>query len=799
MVRIGRILGISCACCCALLLIACGGRDIVGPDALAGGEPEAVASPVAEMGLPGLLADDEVIIKTPPRAASAYTVNSYDGADYELAECHAVEYGLQHPGTPHVYDALGLWSKYSPYIDVPGIPVHYGFARYRLAGVGQAYPPAEFRKLVIEATPAYASDFPFPDDGLFPTPEYFLAVADWDHGGWQFIGGPYGELPEICVDLTTLGFTYLSPLHGHLDFLIVVPAEHNVLVHNSYLVLGDDNAGPPPAPPIPGVDAKTHEFYRAYRYNLTRTELGLYGSRYGQWGLEELGSDTGYAMYYRSKRWFRNHIGDPSNLKGITIQARPETPQSYSHDEYYFALPNFDTGGWEYFGPIDDYPEAYVDLSGVTYNFLSPLGNFYYMILVKENNGIVLENAVFNVKPKVEWQMFKHNTRRTSCTPHDGPTTNAVKWWFDVEYSHGQPILAPNGNLYTYAHRDFAPGAWSEDMAALDAGTGVLQWRIAYGRRRGPGTPCVGADSALYFGSSGTLGGALEAYWADGTNKWLYMWPSMGPNTSPMMDSAGTLYTGNSDGALYAVKQVPAGGGTFTPAIDWTYSTGAPVMSAPARDGLGRFHVANLDTSGPVPVTKFYCVQTGGTLAWMAGGFGFAVCYSTPAVGRGNTVYYSYNAKEPYQIHWPPDHGVVIALNPDGSIKWVYDCDYGVAGATKDCDIWGSPAIGPDGTVWVGTEDNNVLGLNGTTGALQWEFSTSGEVRTTPAVDGSGRVYFGSDDGYVYCIEPTGGSSTPILIWSYDTGDEVRCSPSIGANGVLYVGSDSGILYAFGT
>lgn len=798
MVRIGRILGISFACCCALLLIACGGRGTVGPDALSGQEAGAIPPPVAESGLPGLPADDEVIIKTPPRSASAYVVNNYDGADYELAECHAVEYGLQHPGTSHVYDALGLWSKYSPYIDYPRIPVHYAFARYRLAGVGQAYPHRDFRKLVIEATPAYASDFPFPDDGLFPTPEYYLAIANWDTSSWQFIGGPYGELPEICVDLTTLGFTYLSPRHGHLDFLIVVPAEHNVLVHNSYLVLGDDNAGPPPAPPAPEAGAKTHEFYRAYRYNLMGRELGLYGSRYGEWGLEELGSDTGYAMYYRPKRWFRNHIGDPSNLKGITIRARPETPQSYSHDEYWFALPNFDTGGWEYFGPIDDFPRAYVDLSGVNFNYLSPLGNFYYMILVKQNNGIVLERAVFNVKPKVEWLMFKHNTRRTSCTPHDGPTTSAVKWWFDVEYSHGQPVLAPNGNLYTYAHRDFAPGAWSEDMAALNADTGALQWRMSYGRRVTPGTPCVDGDSALYFGIYGTLTGALSAHWPDSTAKWSYAWPSYEGCTSPAIDNTGTLYTGISDGTLYAIKQVPGGGGTYTPAVDWTYSTGAPVVSAPALDGLGRVHVAHYDTSGAVPVTRFYSVQMGGVLVWFLG-LSFAQCYSTPAVGRDNTVYYSYNAKEPYQVHWPPDHGVVVAFNPDGTIKWEYHCDYGVAGATKDCDIWGSPAIGPDGTVWVGTEDNNVLGLNGATGALLWEFSTSDEVRTTPAVDGSGRVYFGSDDRHVYCIEPTGGSSTPTLVWSYDTGDVVRGSPSIGANGLLYISNDAGILYAYGT
>ena len=48
---------------------------------------------------------------------------------------------------------------------------------------------------------------------------------------------------------------------------------------------------------------------------------------------------------------------------------------------------------------------------------------------------------------------------------------------------------------------------------------------------------------------------------------------------------------------------------------------------------------------------------------------------------------------------------------------------------------------------------------------IQWEFFTEGPVRFAPAVY-HGKVYVGSDDGYVYCIDSRDGS----LVWKYRAG-----------------------------
>jgi outer membrane protein assembly factor BamB len=56
-----------------------------------------------------------------------------------------------------------------------------------------------------------------------------------------------------------------------------------------------------------------------------------------------------------------------------------------------------------------------------------------------------------------------------------------------------------------------------------------------------------------------------------------------------------------------------------------------------------------------------------------------------------------------------------------------------------------SPAIGADGTVYVGEDTNTALtALDGATGAVKWRYSVGGQVLSSPAVGKDGTVYFGA-------------------------------------------------------
>jgi len=73
--------------------------------------------------------------------------------------------------------------------------------------------------------------------------------------------------------------------------------------------------------------------------------------------------------------------------------------------------------------------------------------------------------------------------------------------------------------------------------------------------------------------------------------------------------------------------------------------------------------------------------------------------------------------------------------------------------------------------------------------ALQWQYKTGGAVRSTPLI-ADGKVYVGSADGYVYCIDTTGKA-----VWKYKAAAAVHSSPAL-ANGNIFFNDRNNNLYA---
>jgi len=72
----------------------------------------------------------------------------------------------------------------------------------------------------------------------------------------------------------------------------------------------------------------------------------------------------------------------------------------------------------------------------------------------------------------------------------------------------------------------------------------------------------------------------------------------------------------------------------------------------------------------------------------------------------------------------------------------------------------------------------------------RWKFKTGGEV-TSSAVVAGGRVYIGSTDANVYCLDLATGRK----VWSFATGDAVEAPPTVLGE-LVYVGSVDTFLYA---
>ncbi|MHA1840314.1 MAG: beta-alanine-activating enzyme beta-propeller domain-containing protein [Candidatus Ranarchaeia archaeon] len=93
-----------------------------------------------------------------------------------------------------------------------------------------------------------------------------------------------------------------------------------------------------------------------------------------------------------------------------------------------------------------------------------------------------------------------------------------------------------------------------------------------------------------------------------------------------------------------------------------------------------------------------------------------------------------------------------------------------------------SPAVS-NGRVYIGSNDGGVYCLNGVTGALLWHYSTGSDVPSSPTVFNE-RVYIGSYDSKIYCFN----ASTGAILWTYTTGGLILSSPAI-MDGKVYVGS----------
>ena len=67
--------------------------------------------------------------------------------------------------------------------------------------------------------------------------------------------------------------------------------------------------------------------------------------------------------------------------------------------------------------------------------------------------------------------------------------------------------------------------------------------------------------------------------------------------------------------------------------------------------------------------------------------------------------------------------------------------------------MFSSPAIGSDGTVYVGSDDHKLYAINGKSGVKLWEFETGDYVTSSPAIGSDGTVYVGSWDKKLYAIK----------------------------------------------
>ncbi len=163
-----------------------------------------------------------------------------------------------------------------------------------------------------------------------------------------------------------------------------------------------------------------------------------------------------------------------------------------------------------------------------------------------------------------------------------------------------------------------------------------------------------------------------------------------------------------------------------------------------------------------------YAISPAGVQLWKFS-LGPVHCASTPAVGKDGTLYVGCQ------------DGGFYALSSQGKKLW----EYRMGG-----DVDSSAAIAPDGTIYVGSDDHKLYAFK-PDGALKFAVTTQGAIRSSPAIGQDGTVYVGSSDNSLYAVRPTG-----VVAWTYRTADRIFSSPMVDGNGVVLFGSEDDRLYA---
>jgi outer membrane protein assembly factor BamB len=232
--------------------------------------------------------------------------------------------------------------------------------------------------------------------------------------------------------------------------------------------------------------------------------------------------------------------------------------------------------------------------------------------------------------------------------------------------------------------------------------------------------------------------------------------------------------------------------GPSSPNLAWTFDAGGPIQAAPAVLEDGTIVVASLGG-------KLFGLGANGELRYSVD-LGERV-YAAPlvqndAVFVGSDAHKFFGLSKEGAIRFrldadgdvdtgasPTPWGgivfasgkVVYAAKPDGTVLWRVQ-------ARRKC--YSSPAVGTDGTVFVGSQDHHFYAIT-SEGKVKWSVDLGADVDSSPAIEDDGTVVVGTDQSEVVALSPEG----PEIRWRVNVGGYVRGAISIGRDGTIFVGT----------
>jgi len=344
-------------------------------------------------------------------------------------------------------------------------------------------------------------------------------------------------------------------------------------------------------------------------------------------------------------------------------------------------------------------------------------------------------------------------------------------------------------------------GLDSCDNHSLPLQMGDVKWEVPTGKI-GWSAPAIGADGAVYISDmDGYLYGIIDkdSLWE---HKWKPVWlaDDIGESSPTMTADGKKLYLGSNTrpSRFFSIN-------TEDGSVNWEFTIpdnpnlyGGGLVSSPALSvdektiyvGTGPWD-SDLE---PGPTTwlddRLFAFEDLGDsvkVKWVfqpkeetdAVRFSF---FGNPAVDSDGSIYAGTFGGYFYKLKDAGDHCEVL---------WKHVFKRRVSTSiTEYQEVWGSPSIGGDGTVYIATNDHQLHAFT-PEGEIKWQFDTGGEVWTTPVIANNGLIIIGSEDGFMYGLRDEGAEAT--VAWKYSGQEEGTWwgTATVAADGTVIFGSEA--------
>ena len=370
------------------------------------------------------------------------------------------------------------------------------------------------------------------------------------------------------------------------------------------------------------------------------------------------------------------------------------------------------------------------------------------------------------------WRMAGHDSRHTGRVDAPAIDSPEVKWSKKLGHRiFAGAAIGQDGTIYVAAEGErFETSGHS--LYALTP-RGEVKWSLDLPAPVRT-TALVDEESVLF----GSYDGAFRAVALDGRPLWRYEPDDLSQRislSSPAMARDGTVYFGDHGGALQAIS---SDGGQR-----WSFPTDDYVRAAPAIGQDGTIYVGSNDGT-------FYALNPDGSLKWS---------YET-----GGRIDSPATIAKDGAIYFGSEDGRLYALTPMGEKMWSAIVGRGLM-------VSASPALGQDGTIYVGTTGTAPLGSSQPQqvasypfialtpeGDAKWEFPLPQWIRSSPAVVSDGTIYFGAWDGVLYALSPEGSLTWKIRLGDVPVEQGIEASPAVAPDGTIFIGTWDGRFFAIG-